>query len=153
MQWVMVAPITFMLKNTNYYLSWLHFYGSPNATKSNTGIIILAVDDHHEDPEIFRKISNIDTVARLGIEVCHTTFPKLIDKANLTSNPDKSWLINNLKSAIDSKIVRSKFMRSRFLKCYSYPCNDSVNSNFKPASTTGGFCFYGKSNLQIFFKE
>jgi len=39
--WGMVAPVIFMLKTNNYFLKALHFYGFPNATKSNTGKIVL----------------------------------------------------------------------------------------------------------------
>jgi hypothetical protein len=87
---------------------WLHFWGSPNATKSNTGIIILALDGHHKGDRFIRNISNIDTIARLGEEIGKTTFPKLVDEVDL--NDDKyRTLINQIKSAISSKILRSKF--------------------------------------------
>ena len=120
MVWGMIAPAIFMLKNNNYFLKWLHLYGSPNAGKTNTGKIILALDGHHEDPEYNKKISDIDTIAKLGDTLSHSTFPKLIDEADL-SNPDKAWLVNNLKSAIDSKIVRSKFMSSKASNATSIP--------------------------------
>jgi hypothetical protein len=103
----MVAPLAFMFKNNIYYLEWLHFWGASNATKSNTGIIILSVDGHHKDTNFIRNISNIDTVAKLGDEMGKTTFPKLFDEANLKD--DKyNHLPNQIKSAVSSKIVRSK---------------------------------------------
>ena len=71
-----------MLKTNNYFLKWLHFYGFPNATKSNTGKIILAIDGHHDDTEYLLNFSRIDTVARLGDAVSHTTFPKLVDEVD-----------------------------------------------------------------------
>jgi hypothetical protein len=106
--WGMIAPISFVFKSNVYYLTWLHFWGSPNATKSNTGIIVLALDGHHKDERFIRNISNIDTMARLGEEIGKATFPKLIDEVDL--NDDKyRTLINQIKSAISSKILRSKF--------------------------------------------
>ena len=81
-QWVMVAPIIFMLKGNNYFLKWLHFYGFPNATKSNSGKIALGLDRHQDNPDFLLNISRIDTIARLDI-LSHTTFPKLVDEADL----------------------------------------------------------------------
>ena len=110
--WAMVAPIIFMLKTNNYFLKWLHFYGFPNATKSNSGKIVLGIDGHHDDPDFILNISRIDTIARLGDILSHTTFPKLVDEADL-NGPDKVWLINAIKSAIEGKVARSKFMSNR----------------------------------------
>jgi hypothetical protein len=106
--WGMVAPISFVFKSNVNYLVWLHFWGSPNATKSNTGIIILAIDGHHKDDKFIRNISNIDTIARLGEEIDKTTFPKLVDEVDLNDERYRT-LINQIKSAITSKILRSKF--------------------------------------------
>ena len=106
--WGMVAPISFVFKSNVSYLQWLHFWGSPNATKSNTGIIILALDGHHKDDRFIRNISNIDTIARLGEEIGKTTFPKLVDEVDLNDEKYRT-LINQIKSAISSKILRSKF--------------------------------------------
>ena len=110
--WFLAAPAIFMLKTNNYFLKWLHFYGVPNSTKSNSGKIGLAIDGHQDDPEFILNISRIDTIARLGDVVSHTTFPKLVDEADL-NGPDKVWLINALKSAIEGKVARSKFMTNR----------------------------------------
>ena len=93
----------FMLKQSNYFLKWLHFYGFPNATKSNTGKIILAIDGHHNDTDYLLNFSRIDTVARLGDAVSHTTFPKLVDEVDL-SNPMYGVVINAIKSCIKSTI-------------------------------------------------
>ena len=49
--WGMIAPAIFMLKTNNYFLKWLDYYGFPNATKSNTGKFILAIDGHHDDQD------------------------------------------------------------------------------------------------------
>ena len=118
--WGMVAPIVFMLKTNNYFLKWLHFYGFPNATKSNTGKIILAIDGHHDDPKYLLNISRIDTIARLGDTVSHTTFPKLVDEVDLNGERI-SWLVNAIKSAIEDRIVRSKFPTNRATSSVDIP--------------------------------
>ena len=93
----MIAPAVFMLKTNNYFLKWLHFYGFPNSTKSNTGKIILGIDGHHDDPDYLLNISRIDTIARLGDILSHSTFPKLVDEVDL-NGLDKVWLVNSIKS-------------------------------------------------------
>jgi hypothetical protein len=109
--WGMVAPLMFMLKQNNYYLRLLQFYGSPNATKSNTGKIILALDGHQEDHKFTLNLSRFDTVARVGQALGHSTFPILVDEMNL-NDPRMHWLIELLKSIVENQISRSKFPRS-----------------------------------------
>ena len=116
----LVAPAIYMLKTNNYFLKFTHFYGFPNATKSNSDKIGLAIDGHQDDPDFILNIGRIDTIARLGDAISHTTFPKLVDEADL-NGPDKVWLINALKSAIESKVVRSKYMTNRSIGASAIP--------------------------------
>ena len=46
-------------------------------------------------------------MARLGEEISKTTFPKLVDEVDLNEERYRT-LINQIKSAISSKIIRSK---------------------------------------------
>jgi hypothetical protein len=110
--WGIVAPVMFMLKTNNYFLKALHFYGFSNATKSNTGKIILALDGHDQDSRFAMQFSRIDTPARLGDAVSHSTFPILIDEMDLC-DPRNAWLINLLKSIIESRLARTKFPHSK----------------------------------------
>lgn len=55
---------------------------------------------------------SIDTVARLGDTISKSTFPKLVDEVDLTSVYMKD-IINYMKTAIESKIFRTKFINSR----------------------------------------
>jgi hypothetical protein len=111
MVWGMAAPISFMFKSNVYYLRWLHLWGFSNATKSNNGMLILAIDGHHKDSKYIRNISNIDTIARLGDELSKTTFPKMFDEVDLSDERYKH-IINQIKSAVSSKIIRSKFRQN-----------------------------------------
>lgn len=110
--WGMIAPVMFMLKQNNHFLKLLHFYGSANATKSNTGKVILALDGHQEDRKYSLNLSRFDSIARVGEALGHTTFPILVDEMDLM-NPKHHWLIEVLKSIVESQISRSKFPSSR----------------------------------------
>jgi hypothetical protein len=136
--WGTIAPAIFMLKDNNYFLKWLDFYGAANATKSNTGKIILAIDEHHNDPKFLLGASSIDTVPRLGETVGHTTFPKLVDEVDL-NDQDKRWLINCLKIAIESKIARTKFMSNRASEASAIPSLSPLifTSNYPPPNDSG----------------
>ena len=138
--WGMIAPAIFMLKTNNYFLKWLDYYGFPNATKSNTGKIILSFDGHHDDPDFLLKISRIDTIARLGDVISHTTFPKLVDEADL-NGPEKAWLVNALKSCIESRIARSKFLRNNATTSTGIPALSPLilTSNSPPPFYDSGF--------------
>lgn len=109
--WGVVAPISFILKSIGSFLKWLHFWGFTNASKSSTGKIILAIDGHHNDSRYVLNISNIDTIARLGEAIGKTTFPKLVDE--VAFGETLKFMINQLKSAIENKILRTKFMSSK----------------------------------------
>ena len=115
--WGMVAPIIFILKTTDYYLEFLYLYGASNAFKTSDGRIILAIDGHHDDPNYSLKLTHINTVPRFGNKISKSTFPLLIDEVdlNVTANikdKEKENLINAIKIAVDSKIVRQKFENS-----------------------------------------
>jgi hypothetical protein len=57
-------------------------------------------------------MSNIDTIARLGEAISKTTFPKLVDEVDLSDTDSKyNNIINHFKSAIESKILRTKLTR------------------------------------------
>src|SRR5437867_7140070 len=102
----------FILKQNNRFLKLLHFYGFPNATKTNTAKVILALDGHQEDPRFLLVFSRFDTEARIGEALRHTTFPILVDEMNL-SDPKMRWLVDILKSIVESLITRSKFPNSK----------------------------------------
>jgi hypothetical protein len=139
-KWGVIAPATFMLKGNNYFLKWLHFYGFPNATKSNSGKIVLGIDGHQDDHNFLLNISRIDTIARLGDILSHTSFPKLVDEADL-NGPEKAWLVNSLKSAIEGKIARSKFLSNRSTTSTSIPALSPLilTSNPSPPFYDSGY--------------
>jgi hypothetical protein len=138
--WFLAAPVIFMLKTNNYFLKWLHFYGIPNSTKSNSGKIGLAINGHHDNPDFLLNLSRIDSPARLGDAVSHTTFPKLVDEVDLNSL-DKGWLVEAMKSAIESRVVRSKFMSNRSSIASAIPALSSLvlTSNPPPPFVNTGY--------------
>jgi hypothetical protein len=72
----------------------------------------LAFDGHHNDPDYVLGSGSIDTVARLGDTISKTTFHKLVDEVDLGSIYMKD-IINYMKTAIESKIFRTKFINSK----------------------------------------
>jgi Bifunctional DNA primase/polymerase, N-terminal len=139
--WGMVAPAIFMLKTNNYFLKALNFYGFSNATKSNTGKIILALDGNHED---YRKhalnFNMVDTQPRLGDTVSRSTFPILIDEVDL-SDIRNTQLVNMIKVVIESVIARGKFMSSKALDTVTIPALSCLilTSNSPPPLHNSGF--------------
>ncbi len=82
--------------------------------------------------------SSIDTIARLGETVSHTTFPKLVDEVDL-NDQDKKWLLNCLKIAIESKIARTKFMSNMAPEATAIPSLSPLifTSNYPPPHDSG----------------
>ena len=70
----------------------------------------------------------------------HTTFPKLVDEADL-NGPEKAWLVNALKSCIESKTARSKFMSNRATASTAIPALSPfiLTSNPPPPFYDSGF--------------
>jgi hypothetical protein len=137
--WGMVAPIIFMLKTNNYFLKALHLFGFANATKSNTGKIILALDGHHEDRTYVTHYSRVDTQARFGDAVSKSTFPILIDEIKFDDK--NSWFINQMKSTIESKTARTKFPNSKALEPEDIPALSTLilTSNSPPPFHDSGY--------------
>jgi hypothetical protein len=107
----MIAPYSFIFKVTRApILEWLDLYGKPNASKSTSGKIILAIDGHEKADDYNVNIGHVDSTARLGDTISQTTFPKLVDEMDFTDN---KMLINNVKSAIDQPRLRKVLDRSR----------------------------------------
>jgi hypothetical protein len=112
-KWGIVAPLAFVHKqNNSRFLNWLVLWGFTNATKSSSGKYALAFDGHHNDPDYVLGSGSIDTVARLGDTISKSTFPKLVDEVDLSSIYMKD-IINYMKTAIESKIFRTKFINSK----------------------------------------
>ena len=103
--------------------------------------VILAIDGHHDDPDFLLNISRIDTIARLGDVVSHTTFPKLVDEVD-SNGQDKIWLVNALKSCIESRIARSKFLRNNAATSTGIPALSPLilTSNPPPPFYDSGLC-------------
>jgi hypothetical protein len=107
----LIAPCSFIFKVTKaQLLEWMHLYGKPNASKSTSGRIILAIDGHEKDDDYNVNMGHVDSIPRLGDTISQTTFPKLVDEMDFTDN---KMLINNVKSAIDQPRLRKVLDRSR----------------------------------------
>ncbi len=138
--WGIVAPAIFMLKTNNYFLKGLNFYGFSNATKSNTGKIILAIDGNHEDHNNHALNFNlVDSPAKLGAAVNRSTFPILIDEVDL-NDIRNSQLVNMIKIIIESVKARDKFANSKDSDPSSIPALSCLilTSNLPPPFHNSG---------------
>jgi hypothetical protein len=107
----MIAPCSFIFKVIRApILEWMDLYGKPNASKSTSGKLVLAIDAHEKDDDYNVNMGHVDSIARLGDTISQTTFPKLVDEMDFTDN---KMLINNIKSAIGQPRLRKVLDRSR----------------------------------------
>jgi hypothetical protein len=85
----LIAPRSFIFKVIKApTLEWLGFYGKPNAGKTSSGRIVLAIDGHEKDDDYNVNMAHVDTTARFGDTISVTTFPKLVDEMEFTDNKD-----------------------------------------------------------------
>jgi hypothetical protein len=107
----LIAPCSFIFKFIRApVLEWLDLYGKPNAGKSTSGRIILAIDGHEQDDDYNVNMAHVDTTARFGDTISVTTFPKVVDEMDFTDN---KILVNLVKSAVDQPRLRMVLDRSR----------------------------------------
>jgi hypothetical protein len=94
----LIAPYSFIFKVTRALtLEWLCLHGKPNASKSSSGRIVLAIDGHEKDDDYNVNMAHVDTIARFGDTISVTTFPKLVDEMDFTDN---KIFVNLVKSAL-----------------------------------------------------
>jgi hypothetical protein len=108
-RWTMIAPLMFILKDTDYYLEYLYPYGASNAFKSTNGRIMLAIDRHHDKTNYALKFTHVDSIAKFGNRIARTTFPISVDEMDLNLSvsgsrySQKEQIINAIKISVDSK--------------------------------------------------
>jgi hypothetical protein len=107
-----IGPCSFILKviGNSRPLEWPLLHGYPNATRTKTGKIGLAIDAREDDDDYDINMAHIDTTPRFGDMISETTFPKLVNEVDFTDN---RTLINNVKSAVDQARFRKVLDRSR----------------------------------------
>lgn len=112
--WFMIAPCAFIFKVVNApLLEWVHPWGNPNAGKTSSGLIGLGFDGNKGE-NFDLNIKHIDSRARFGDTISHTTFPKIINEVDLTERPD---IINDIITAVDAINFRKTLDRNRNVEC------------------------------------
>jgi hypothetical protein len=115
LKWGMIAPLGYIIKCKGKYIKFSFFTGITNSSKSTTGIYVLAMDGNHRNQSFLLSINNINTLPRLSDTVGDTTFPKLVDEVSLSTNDNTRYIINDLKIAIENRVLRSKYETSKSL--------------------------------------
>lgn len=129
-KWGMMAPFNYVLKSKENWMPWLILYGFPDTGKTTLGRIplcIWAVDNkmHHKG------FTSIDTVARLGQEISQTTLPKLFNEVGALTDERYLFLVEMIKSAVESVIARNRFKGNDYEEIASLaPC--IFTSNYAP---------------------
>lgn len=130
-----IAPCSFIFKYIkSAWLEWMDLYGKPNASKSTSGKIILAIDGHDKEEEYSVNMGHVDTIARLGETIGATTFPKLVDEMDF--NDDKK-LVSNVKMAISNTILRIVLDRYRRKETILALSALIMTSNSEPPKESG----------------
>jgi hypothetical protein len=147
MVWVMIAPFNFIMKTDNYFLKLLSLYGVANSTKTNTALILLAVDGHHEEKGeniYILSYTSVDSNAKFGEAVSKTTFPILIDEIeDLTDEHRRgqNQFTDNIKTLAGKKILRKRTSYNRTGDMDEFPALSIpiLVSNFAPPLRDSGY--------------
>jgi predicted RNA-binding Zn-ribbon protein involved in translation (DUF1610 family) len=111
-KWGLIAPFSYTLKQRGIWIPWLYLYGASHTGKTTLGEIILAI--WGLGSQYVKTGANIDTVARLGYVLSQSTFPMLINEPGGALIKDE--IVEVLKSAIESTIVRGKYVRGSYIE-------------------------------------
>jgi hypothetical protein len=113
----LIAPCSFIFKKIKApWLPWMHNYGSPNAGKTNSGKISLALDGHETDDDYIVSMKHVDTVPRMGDTISRTTFPIIADEMELVDKRTgkvNSVITAAIKTAVDQPILRKVLDHNR----------------------------------------
>ena len=109
-KWAAVAPFAYVLKQRGRWVRHLYLYGRPDAFKTTMGRIALWLWGRPEE----KAGGSIDTPARLGKTLSETTLPVLINEPGPALM--KPELVDLLKNATDSTVVRGKFERGVYVE-------------------------------------
>jgi len=109
-KWGVIAPFIFAMKQRGKWVPWLYLYGASHTGKTTLGEIVLSI--WNLDSRFRKTGASIDTIARLGHVLSQSTFPTLINEpGNAIARED---IIEAIKNAIESTVVRGKFVRGSY---------------------------------------
>ena len=87
----------------------MHNYGSPNASKTSSAKLALALDGHETDDDYIVSMKHVDTLPRMGDTISRTTFPIIADEMELVDKRTgkvNSVITAAIKTAVDQPIFR-----------------------------------------------
>ena len=106
----LIAPCSFVFKKVKApWLGWMHNYGSPNASKTSSAKLALALDGHETDDDYIVSMKHVDTLPRMGDTISRTTFPIIADEMELVDKRTgkvNSVITAAIKTAVDQPIFR-----------------------------------------------
>jgi beta-phosphoglucomutase-like phosphatase (HAD superfamily) len=109
-KWGIIAPFIYAMKQKGRWVPWLYLYGASHTGKSTLGEIVLSI--WGLDSRFRKTGASVDTIARLGHVLSQSTFPTLINEpGNAIARED---IIEAIKNAIESTVVRGKFVRGSY---------------------------------------
>jgi len=109
-KWGIIAPFIYAMKQKGRWVPWLYLYGASHTGKTTLGEIVLHM--WGLDSRYRKSGASIDTIARLGHVLSQSTFPTLINEpGNAITRED---IIEAIKNAIESTVVRGKFVRGSY---------------------------------------
>ncbi len=113
----LIAPCSFVFKKVKApWLGWMHNYGSPNASKTSSAKLALALDGHETDDDYIVSMKHVDTLPRMGDTISRTTFPIIADEMELVDKRTgkvNSVITAAIKTAVDQPILRKVLDHNR----------------------------------------
>jgi len=113
----LIAPCSFVFKKVKApWLGWMHNYGSPNASKTSSAKLALALDGHETDDDYIVSMKHVDTLPRMGDTISRTTFPIIADEMELVDKRTgkvNSVITAAIKTSVDQPILRKVLDHNR----------------------------------------
>jgi len=113
----LIAPCSFVFKKVKApWLGWMHNYGSPNASKTSSAKLALALDGRETDDDYIVSMKHVDTLPRMGDTISRTTFPIIADEMELVDKRTgkvNSVITAAIKTSVDQPILRKVLDHNR----------------------------------------
>jgi Bifunctional DNA primase/polymerase, N-terminal len=113
----LIAPCSFVFKKVKApWLAWMHNYGSPNASKTSSAKLALALDGYETNDDYIVSMKHVDTLPRMGDTISRTTFPIIADEMELVDKRTgkvNSVITAAIKTAVDQPILRKVLDHNR----------------------------------------
>lgn len=114
LKWSICSPFNWVMKQYHKWLHWQHFGGWYSTAKNTMGIWGLSLWRLQDKQGHVISFDSANTEYRLGQAVSQSTFPILINEAEMLADREYKKLVAHIKNGVDEKNFRGAMRNKRY---------------------------------------